>query len=168
MNIPQNDVDQDGNGHGTHCAGIVSSRKDGVAKAANLTAVGVLGSNGGGTMAHTVSGVLWAAEQTSDKLVAAKAEYAATGKARYISFNGGRSQAFDDAVTLLLLLVTMTGMLVLILPPLPQRPSPLVLPLWPMRGPTSPTSASVSTSSPLVSISFGVIRASFLRVSIQV
>jgi len=74
-------------------------------------------------MAHTVGGVLWAAEQTSDKLIAAMAEYVATGKARYISFNGGRSQALDDAVTLLLLLVTMTGMLVLILPPLPQRPS---------------------------------------------
>ena len=122
-----------------------------VAKATNLTAVGVLGSNGSGTMAHAVGGVLWATEQTSDKLVTAKAEYAATGKARHIPFNGGRSQVFDDAVTLLLLLVTTTWMLVLILSPLPQSSSPVVLPPWPMIGHTSPTSASVLTSLFLVS-----------------
>ena len=102
--IPQNDVDEDGNGHGTHCAGTVGSRKYGVAKAVNLIAVKVLGSNGSGTMADVVGGVLWAAEQAASKLAAAKAEYAATGKTRHkgsvanMSLGGGRSQALNDAV----------------------------------------------------------------------
>ena len=59
--IPQNDVDEDGNGHGTHCAGTIASRKYGVAKAANVIAVKVLGSNGSGTMSDVVAGVEWAA-----------------------------------------------------------------------------------------------------------
>jgi len=102
--IPQNDVDEDGNGHGTHCAGTIGSRKYGVAKAANLFAVKVLGSNGSGTMADVVGGVLWAADQAASKLAAAKAEYAATGKTRHkgsvanMSLGGGKSQALDDAV----------------------------------------------------------------------
>ena len=102
--IPQNDVDEDGNGHGTHCAGTVGLRKYGVSKAVNLIAVKVLGSNGSGTMADVVGGVLWAAEQAANKLAAAKAEYAATGKTRHkgsvanMSLGGGKSLALDDAV----------------------------------------------------------------------
>jgi cerevisin len=46
--IPKNDVDKDGNGHGTHCAGTIASRKYGVAKKAHVIAVKVLGSNGSG------------------------------------------------------------------------------------------------------------------------
>lgn len=102
--IPENDVDKDGNGHGTHCAGTIGSRKYGVAKAANLIAVKVLGSSGSGTMADVVGGVLWAADQAANKLAAAKAEYAATGKTRHkgsvsnMSLGGGKSLALDDAV----------------------------------------------------------------------
>ena len=102
--IPQNDVDEDGNGHGTHCAGTIGSRKYGVAKAAHLIAVKVLGSNGSGTMADVVGGVLWAAEQAANKLAAAKAEFAATGKTKHkgsvanMSLGGGMSQALNDAV----------------------------------------------------------------------
>lgn len=44
--IPKNDLDIDGNGHGTHCAGTIASRRYGVAKAATITAVKVLGTNG--------------------------------------------------------------------------------------------------------------------------
>ena len=40
--IPRNDIDDDGNDHGTHCAGIVDSCKYGIAKAVNLTAIKVL------------------------------------------------------------------------------------------------------------------------------
>ena len=56
--IPQNDEDKDGNGHGTHCAGTIGSRKYGVAKAAQLVAVKVLGSNGSGSMSDVVAGVV--------------------------------------------------------------------------------------------------------------
>ena len=103
MTIPD-DADEDGNGHGTHCAGTVGSRKYGVAKAANLIAVKVLGSNGSGSMADVVGGVLWAADQAAQKLAAAKAEYAVTGKTKYkgsvanMSLGGGKSRALEDAV----------------------------------------------------------------------
>ena len=56
--IPKNDVDKDGNGHGTHCAGTIASRKYGVAKKAEVVAVKVLGSNGSGSMSDVVDGVL--------------------------------------------------------------------------------------------------------------
>ena len=55
-------------------------------------------------MADVVGGVLWAAEQASSKLAAAKGEFAATGKTRHkgsvanMSLGGGKSQALDDAV----------------------------------------------------------------------
>lgn len=52
--IPKNDVDKDGNGHGTHCAGTIASRKYGVAKKAHVIAVKVLGSNGSGYVAIAV------------------------------------------------------------------------------------------------------------------
>lgn len=102
--LPANDVDKDGNGHGTHCSGTIASRKYGVAKAANLIAVKVLGSSGSGSMSDVIGGVVWAAEQAKAKLEAAKAEYLATGKASHkgsvanMSLGGGKSQALDDAV----------------------------------------------------------------------
>ncbi|KAF9463587.1 peptidase S8/S53 domain-containing protein [Collybia nuda] len=98
--IPQNDVDEDGNGHGTHCAGTIASRKYGVAKKANVIAVKVLGSNGSGSMSDVVGGVVWAATQAKRK-----AEAAAAGKAKNhkgsvanMSLGGGKSRALDDAV----------------------------------------------------------------------
>ena len=39
--IPLDDEDIDGNGHGTHCAGIIGSKAYGVAKKARLIAVKV-------------------------------------------------------------------------------------------------------------------------------
>jgi len=102
--IPINDVDEDGNGHGTHCAGTIASRAYGVAKAANVIAVKVLGSNGSGSMADVVAGVIWAATQAVSKATAARAEFAATGKTKHkgsvanMSLGGGSSKALDDAV----------------------------------------------------------------------
>lgn len=102
--IPANDVDEDGNGHGTHCAGTIASRKYGVAKKANVIAVKVLGSNGSGTMADVVSGVAWAAQSAVKKLAAARAEFAATGKTKHkgsvanMSLGGGKSPSLDLAV----------------------------------------------------------------------
>ncbi|KAG9027350.1 serine protease [Tulasnella sp. JGI-2019a] len=102
--IPLNDVDQDANGHGTHCAGTIASRKYGVAKAANIIAVKVLGSDGSGTMSDVLAGVQWAAKSAKAKLTAAQAELAATGKTSHkgsvanMSLGGGKSQALDDTV----------------------------------------------------------------------
>jgi cerevisin len=102
--IPTNDVDEDGNGHGTHCAGTIASRKYGVAKKANVIAVKVLGSNGSGTMSDVVAGVAWAAQSAVKKLAEARAEYAATGKTKHkgsvanMSLGGGKSPSLDLAV----------------------------------------------------------------------
>jgi cerevisin len=97
-------VDEDGNGHGTHCAGTIASRKYGVAKRANVIAVKVLGSNGSGTMSDVISGVVWAAREAKAKAVAAAKEFAVTSKTKHkgsvanMSLGGGKSQALDDAV----------------------------------------------------------------------
>ncbi|KAJ7736851.1 peptidase S8/S53 domain-containing protein [Mycena metata] len=102
--IPDNDVDEDGNGHGTHCAGTIASRKYGVAKGANVVAVKVLGSNGSGSMSDVIAGVVYAAEQAQAKAKAAEAEKAATGKTAHkgsvanMSLGGGKSPALDRAV----------------------------------------------------------------------
>ena len=102
--IPQNDVDEDGNGHGTHCAGTIASAKYGIAKSAHVIAVKVLGSNGSGTMSDVVDGVVFASTAAKAKAEAAKKEYAATGKTSHkgsvanMSLGGGKSRALDDTV----------------------------------------------------------------------
>jgi len=102
--IPQNDIDEDGNGHGTHCAGTIASRKFGVAKKANVIAVKVLGSNGSGSMSDVVGGVVWAASQAVKKAKTAEAEYQTTGTTKHkgsvanMSLGGGLSRALNDAV----------------------------------------------------------------------
>ncbi|KAG7449973.1 uncharacterized protein BT62DRAFT_944586 [Guyanagaster necrorhizus] len=102
--VPTNDVDEDGNGHGSHCAGTVAGTTYGVAKKANVIAVKVLGSNGSGSMADVVGGVSWAATEAKKKADAAKAEYQATGKTAHkgsvanMSLGGGKSPALDAAV----------------------------------------------------------------------
>ena len=55
--IPSGAKDYDGNGHGSHCAGTIGSRKYGVAKGVNVVAVKVLGDNGSGTLADVIAGI---------------------------------------------------------------------------------------------------------------
>ena len=102
--MPQNDVDEDGNGHGTHCAGTIGSRKYGVAKKAELVAVKVLGSGGSGSMSDVTGGVLWAVEDAK-KLTAqfrANPHSAAAKKHKgfvaNMSLGGGKSPTLDKAV----------------------------------------------------------------------
>lgn len=102
--IPLNDVDKDGNGHGTHCAGTIASRAYGVAKAATVTAVKVLGSNGSGSMSDVVAGVLYAVQDAKERDAQAAAEFKATGQTKHkgnvanMSLGGGKSRALDQAV----------------------------------------------------------------------
>jgi len=51
----------DGNGHGTHCAGTAAGTAYGIAKSASLVAVGVLGPTGSGAWDDVISGINWAA-----------------------------------------------------------------------------------------------------------
>lgn len=97
--IPDNDEDEDGNGHGSHCAGTIAGKRYGVAKLAQPVAVKVLRSSGSGTMSDVVKGVDWAVEQHKEE----EAKAQATGK-KYkgavanMSLGGGRSRALDAAV----------------------------------------------------------------------
>jgi cerevisin len=94
--IPANDVDEDGNGHGTHCSGTVAGKKYGVAKKANVYAVKVLKSNGSGTMSDVVKGVEWAATAHLEKVKKGKKGF--KGSAANMSLGGGKSPALDRAV----------------------------------------------------------------------
>lgn len=102
--IPRNDEDEDGNGHGTHCAGTIASGKYGVAKNAHVYAVKVLGSNGSGSMSDVVAGVEFALKASRRKAEEARAEVAATGKTKHkgsvanMSLGGGKSVALEIAV----------------------------------------------------------------------
>lgn len=102
--IPKNDLDIDGNGHGTHCAGTIGSRRYGVAKSANITAVKVLGTNGSGTMGDVIAGVDWAAGDAKRLAKEAAAELKATGKTKHkgsvanMSLGGSKSPGLDDIV----------------------------------------------------------------------
>ena len=93
--IPANDVDSDQNGHGTHVAGTIASRKYGVAKKANLIAVKVLGSNGSGTLSDVLAGIVWAV----DAAKAANGQANHKGSVANMSLGGrAKSLALNDAV----------------------------------------------------------------------
>ncbi|WOO80552.1 Subtilisin-like protease [Vanrija pseudolonga] len=94
--IPSGDPDEDGNGHGTHCAGTIGSAKYGVAKAAEIVAVKVLRSNGSGSMSDVVKGVLWAAKDAEKQKKAGGTKH--KGSVANMSLGGGKAQSLDDAV----------------------------------------------------------------------
>jgi len=82
-------TDTDGNGHGTHVAGIIAGANYGVARKADVVAVKVLGEDGSGTNAGVIAGVDWVVEQ-----------YISNKKASSINMaiGGGFSSAMNDAV----------------------------------------------------------------------
>ncbi|TFK69041.1 serine protease [Pluteus cervinus] len=62
-------ADADGNGHGTHCAGIAAGTRYGVAKNTSIIAVKVLSDGGSGAYSDVISGLDWviSAAATSHK-----------------------------------------------------------------------------------------------------
>jgi subtilisin family serine protease len=60
----------DGNGHGTHVAGTIAGRTYGVAKAAEVVAVRVLGNDGSGTTSQVIAGVDWVTKHARKPAVA--------------------------------------------------------------------------------------------------
>ena len=84
---------QDGNGHGTHCAGTIGGKTYGVAKNVELVAVRVLDSSGSGSYDGVIKGIEWAVND------AKKSGKAAAKKAvANMSLGGGYSQIINDAV----------------------------------------------------------------------
>ncbi|MFF5185398.1 S8 family serine peptidase [Streptomyces sp. NPDC000345] len=80
-------VAADGNGHGTHVATTIAGTTYGVAKAARIVAVRVLGNDGSGTTSGVIAGVDWVTSHRAGPAVA------------NMSLGGGASTALDTAVS---------------------------------------------------------------------
>jgi len=81
------DTTTDGNGHGTHCAGVAGGKTFGMAKQAKLVAVKVLGDSGAGSVQAVVDGINWAVANSAKPAVGS------------MSVGGGKSPTMNDAVT---------------------------------------------------------------------
>ncbi|TEB17269.1 serine protease [Coprinellus micaceus] len=82
-------TDADGNGHGTHCAGIVAGKTFGVAKRANIVAVKVLADSGSGSTSQVISGINWIIQATTSS---------ARPSVVLIALGGSANTALDNAV----------------------------------------------------------------------
>ncbi|OII60362.1 serine protease [Streptomyces sp. CC53] len=84
--VDNDNVAQDGHGHGTHVAGTVAGSAYGVAKKAKIVAVRVLDNNGSGTTAGVVAGIDWVTQNAVKPAVA------------NMSLGGGADTTLDNAV----------------------------------------------------------------------
>lgn len=89
-------LEVDGNGHGTHCAGIVGSKTYGITKKANLIAVGVMNFLGAGSTSDIIKGLEFVV-QDHQKNVESK-EPGFKGSVINLSLGGGVLDALDLAV----------------------------------------------------------------------
>lgn len=67
INLAEDGIDKDGNGHGTHVAGTTGGSTYGVAKKTNLIAVKVLDSEGSGANSQVIAGIEWAVNDAKSK-----------------------------------------------------------------------------------------------------
>jgi len=81
--------DDDRNGHGTHCAGTAAGSEFGIAKAATLVAVKVLGDSGSGSFSGIIAGLDWMVEDVQKRGVRGVGS---------MSLGGGANSALDSAV----------------------------------------------------------------------
>ncbi|KAJ2809183.1 proteinase B [Coemansia guatemalensis] len=94
-----NDEDEDANGHGTHVAGTIAGKKYGVAKAAEVVAVKVLGSSGSGSMSGVVMGIEYTVKEHRKAVALAEREGRKhRGSVANMSLGGGYSRALNLAV----------------------------------------------------------------------
>lgn len=84
--IDNDNVAQDGHGHGTHVAGTVAGTAYGVAKKAKVVGVRVLNNQGSGTTAQVVAGIDWVTANAVKPAVA------------NMSLGGGADSVLDAAV----------------------------------------------------------------------
>lgn len=84
--IDNDNIAQDGHGHGTHVAGTAAGTAHGVAKQANIVGVRVLNNAGSGTTAQVVAGIDWVAQNAVKPAVA------------NLSLGGAADSVLDTAV----------------------------------------------------------------------
>ncbi|GLZ34770.1 hypothetical protein Lesp02_69570 [Lentzea sp. NBRC 105346] len=84
--VENDNVAQDGHGHGTHVAGTIAGTEYGVAKQATIVAVRVLNNQGSGTTAGVICGIEWVGTNHKKPAVA------------NMSLGGGAQTSLDQAV----------------------------------------------------------------------
>jgi cerevisin len=85
-------TEEDGNGHGTHIAGIAAGEIYGVAKRANIIAVRFLDNNNQGSTANAIEGINW---------VSANVRSTGRPSIACLAVASEYSQAFNDVTTIL-------------------------------------------------------------------
>ncbi|KAI8865865.1 subtilisin-like protein, partial [Ramicandelaber brevisporus] len=93
VNLAGDGQNTDGNGHGTHVAGVVGGTTYGVAKQVKLVAVKVLNSQGSGSLSTIISGINWVINQHNTGAGGAK------GDVINMSLGASFSSAVNNAVT---------------------------------------------------------------------
>ncbi|ATY64313.1 oryzin precursor [Cordyceps militaris] len=86
------DETQDGNGHGTHCAGIIGSSTYGVAKKVSIFGVKVLGDDGTGLISTVIAGIEFVASDRHSR-------DCPSGVVVNMSFGSGYSATLNQAAT---------------------------------------------------------------------
>ncbi|WLF79507.1 serine protease [Lodderomyces elongisporus] len=89
-------IKKDGNGHGTHCAGIIGSKTYGIAKSVDLVAVGVMNLLGAGSTSDILKGIEYVVNQHQNDVRTKKKGF--KGSVINMSLGGGASDALDLAV----------------------------------------------------------------------
>ncbi|CCJ30039.1 unnamed protein product [Pneumocystis jirovecii] len=97
ITIPQNTLDVDDNGHGTHVAGIVAGSKYGVAKNAIVVAVKVLKGDGSGLLSDVIKGIEWAVGMYLKDIEALTNNTSFKGSVANLSLGGAKSLHFTVA-----------------------------------------------------------------------
>lgn len=95
---------QDGNGHGTHCAGTAAGSRYGIAKKANLWSVKVLSDGGSGSWQGVINGMDWCGVNAKKSTERAVVSMSLGGGS-----NAGVDNAVEDLVKLNLVVVVASG-----------------------------------------------------------
>jgi cerevisin len=94
--IPDDDEDVDGNGHGSHVAGIIVGKTFGVAKKSKVHAVKVLRTSGFGSNSDVIKGVEWVMNQHMKRVK--KSQKRAPRTVANMSLGGGKSLALEEVI----------------------------------------------------------------------
>ncbi|GEQ67740.1 hypothetical protein JCM33374_g1405 [Metschnikowia sp. JCM 33374] len=89
-------VEEDGNGHGSHVAGTIGGKTYGIAKKVNLVAISVLNAKGKGYNSDIIKGIEFAVNDHQAKVSAKQKGY--KGATLNLSLGGSASRVIDQAV----------------------------------------------------------------------
>ena len=96
ITVPDDDEDIDGNGHGTHVAGVIAGRTYGVAKKAKVHAVKVLRTSGFGSNSDVIKGVEWVMKEHMKREKSGRKRAPRT--IANMSLGGGKSIALEEII----------------------------------------------------------------------